>query len=190
MKGATRLSAVFLVTLVIALLLAPTASAAPLHVGDRSGYVATWQATVNRALFAAASVEKKPFTPIVVDGVFGPLTKHATRRFQRVFEAPVTGTVGPSSWIAWYESSLTSACTFGTPPTVEGEVASCVGWWQLTVNKWLAKHQPHEAPLVPDGVFGPLTLAATVSFQAASGLVAEGVVGPHTWNSAAAQELI
>ena len=35
--------------------------------------------------------------------------------------------------------------------------------------------------LYPDGVFGPLTEEAVKEFQRKYGLVADGIVGPHTW---------
>ncbi|MDJ0771511.1 MAG: peptidoglycan-binding protein [Ilumatobacter sp.] len=40
---------------------------------------------------------------------------------------------------------------------------------------------PALAPLVPDGIFGPLTLGATRTFQTANGLVPDGIIGPLTW---------
>lgn len=36
-------------------------------------------------------------------------------------------------------------------------------------------------PLVPDGIFGPLTLGATRGFQTTNGLDPDGIIGPLTW---------
>jgi hypothetical protein len=35
--------------------------------------------------------------------------------------------------------------------------------------------------VTPDGYYGPLTAAATVRFQAAHGLIPDGLIGPRTW---------
>src|SRR5215207_5013951 len=39
---------------------------------------------------------------------------------------------------------------------------------------------PAAPPLVVDGIFGPLTRGATVTFQQSAGLVPDGIVGPLT----------
>jgi peptidoglycan hydrolase-like protein with peptidoglycan-binding domain len=55
---------------------------------------------------------------------------------------------------------------------------------QSTLNAKMPGAQP---PLVPDGAFGPKTLQRVKEFQTANGLVADGVVGPMTWNALQAQ---
>ena len=42
-------------------------------------------------------------------------------------------------------------------------------------------------PLVLDGIFGPLTNAATVAFQNAHGLAPDGIIGPLTWGALESQ---
>jgi hypothetical protein len=41
----------------------------------------------------------------------------------------------------------------------------------------------HGANLTPDGLFGPLTLAAVEDFQTDEGLSEDGIVGPETWDA-------
>jgi peptidoglycan hydrolase-like protein with peptidoglycan-binding domain len=48
------------------------------------------------------------------------------------------------------------------------------------LNNWLA-HAPGRALLALDGVFGPLTQSAVITFQRAKNLPADGMVGARTW---------
>ena len=41
----------------------------------------------------------------------------------------------------------------------------------------------HRLNLVPDGIFGPITEETVRQFQADSGLVVDGIVGPETWKA-------
>ncbi|MET9962260.1 peptidoglycan-binding domain-containing protein [Streptomyces sp. NPDC006326] len=58
------------------------------------------------------------------------------------------------------------------------------GVWcvQLAVNNW-AERTGQGRPLVQDGKFGTNTKTWVVKFQKASGLGADGIVGPSTGNS-------
>lgn len=158
-----------------------------LRQGDRGSEVATWQATVNLMIRLAAADHGR-YLPLAVDAVFGPLTERATRRFQRLFRIPVTGVVGSRSWKAEIGALVTPSCAYAgglsPPPLRAGDQSPCVGWWQLVLNRWMAKHEPARPRLIPDGVFGPLTEAATLAFQDARRIAMDGLVGPRTWRTA------
>ncbi|MGW4928213.1 peptidoglycan-binding domain-containing protein [Agromyces sp. NPDC004153] len=60
-----------------------------------------------------------------------------------------------------------------------GGYSSCIGYIQQLLNY----HRPYGwTPLVVDNAFGPKTRDLTIRVQQTFGLVADGIVGPRTWN--------
>ena len=89
------------------------------------------------------------------DGIFGPLTASAVRKFQAICGITVDGKVGNQTW-----PRLTVQVQFGS-------TGSAVRAVQQNLNVF-------GAGLAVDGIFGPLTQAAVREFQATHGLVVDG----------------
>lgn len=70
-----------------------------------------------------------------------------------------------TAWLARWKAALA-----GKVPE-----SRCTGWLQNALNRL-----GEEPPLVADGSYGPLTVAAVKAFQAAHGLEADGRFGPGT----------
>lgn len=97
-----------------------------------------------------------------IDGDFGPQTTSTVKSFQSAHHLGVDGIVGPQTWSALIVT------------TKQGSTGSAV----IALQRQLNAHGQH---LVTDGNFGPLTRAATESFQRSKGLTVDGVAGPQTW---------
>ncbi|GAC1649614.1 MAG: hypothetical protein NVS4B8_23320 [Herpetosiphon sp.] len=68
------------------------------------------------------------------------------------------------------------------PVVAIGSSGGPVSEAQTDLNLWIAVHpETGLVPLVVDGDFGPRTEHAVRVFQAARGLVVDGIVGPQTW---------
>jgi peptidoglycan hydrolase-like protein with peptidoglycan-binding domain len=84
-------------------------------------------------------------------------------------------------WKTWIESELT-CCGAGYATLGEGmPISPYVTWWQISLDRWLATHDPSLPELIPDGVYGPLTMQATIVYQEAVELAPDGIAGRKTW---------
>ena len=113
--------------------------------------------------------------PGPVDGLYGPLTEAAVKRFQSSAGLQVDGIAGPKT--------LKALRSRWPQPVRRG-----AGYGQRggsdqvrAVQRRLRTADQQPGPV--DGVFGPRTEAAVIRFQSTAGLAADGVVGQYTWRS-------
>jgi len=129
------------------------------------------------------------------NGVFGPDTQAAVRKFQQIFYLLQDGIVGRSTWhkITQIFVAVTKLAELNgegeriglspTPPTVtirQGSRGADVIHAQFLLN-YIGQFYPEIPIPIMDSVFGPTTTAAVTAFQRRFGLTADGVVGPATW---------
>lgn len=112
-------------------------------------------------------------TPLPADGVFGPQTLDAVRRFQRDRGLAADGIVGPETWRSLVEAahSLGDRLLWRSATMMRGDD---VRELQSRLNQLGFDSGPE------DGLFGPLTQAAVEEFQRNVGLEVDGVAGDRT----------
>ena len=160
-----------------------------IRVGDRGESVKQIQRCLNRV-----SQRHSTIPHLTEDGIFGPRTLEAITTFQRIFGLNPDGVVGPLTW-----GRLAQECpaggggsgggndggsTGGAMPAYPG-TALRVGARGESVRQiqHCLNHvsQPCSRRLNEDGVFGPLTHLAVITFQRIFELTPDGIVGPTTW---------
>jgi hypothetical protein len=105
-----------------------------------------------------------------LDGIAGPKTRSATRRFQRRHHLTVDGIAGPQTRAKlgrWARPEL------GTRLLRRG-----MRGWDVAELQFLLRRSGVFVSV--DGIFGPITEAAVVGTQRAAGLQADRLVGPQT----------
>lgn len=106
-----------------------------------------------------------------IDGKFGSMTDRAVRAFQRDLGLVVDGLVGRA----------TKAALAGVErPDDDPDVLSVGSRGETVAALQHALHEHGFDPGPADGIFGPLTLGAVLSFQKYQNLWVDGLVGPRT----------
>ena len=164
----------------------------PLRQGSRGPFVTVIQTELNRISRNYPAIPKIPN----VDGIFGPKTEAAVRKFQEIFDLAVDGVVGKATWYALVR--LYTAVLSLSELRSQGQQFYAINWaypqglqqgargdkvrhlqYMLSV---LSEFIPQIPELTQDGIFGPNTRNAVIAAQLWLGLPQTGVVDETTWD--------
>ena len=130
-----------------------------------------------------------------VSAAFDPALTRSVEAFQQQFRLPVTGQVDEATWEALNAVYLgLMSGTISVPgedapypgsALEEGSTGAAVRQVQQWLNQ-VSRAQCGMVDVTEDGIFGPATRAAVLTFQEAEGLTADGIVGRVTWDALSA----
>ncbi|MDX1691448.1 MAG: peptidoglycan-binding protein [Acidimicrobiia bacterium] len=132
-----------------------------LNLGDRGSLVRDLQ----EALQTAGQ------DPGPIDGIFGPMTDRAVRRFQRQASIVVDGLVGPGTRRAIGTAvgrSPNPSAPASTSPSTPALSPGARGPAVVSLQRELARTGLYRGPI--DGAFGPMTASAVMAFHKVWGL--------------------
>ena len=165
----------------------------PLRVGSTGPNVVIIQTELNRISQNYPAIPKIP----AVDGIFGPRTEAAVRKFQEVFNLSPDGIVGKATWYALVRlytavtrlGELRSlgqqfySISWSPPGTLQqGSTGDKVLQLQYMLSV-LSEYIPEIPPISVDGIYGSATRAAVLAAQRRFRLPETGTVGPQTWDA-------
>ena len=107
-----------------------------------------------------------------IDGVAGPMTAKGIRTFQRLTRLPVTGELGPRT--------RAELGALGRPLVARRVLSQGAYGWDVSSLQFLLARAGHLRLLDVDGHFGASTKAGLMRFQRSRGLAADGVAGSAT----------
>lgn len=178
-------SASALLVLLTAAAIAPTAQAAS-TLDDRSSDITPSEQLISQvgvlrldSRGPAVGLLQQQLTTLgyfsgVVTEFFGPVTEDAVRRFQQDAGLTADGVVGPGT-----DAAIQQRLTPPATPAPSGALRLNDTGEQVSVlQRRLTELGYFSGPVT--GTFGPLTQTAVISFQQASGLTADGIVGTGT----------
>lgn len=105
-----------------------------------------------------------------IDGIYGPMSARALRRFQRRAGLDVDGRVGPATRQALGPLGRPS---FGSRTQSRGALG-----WDVSVTQFLLRQKGARLPI--NGYFGSRTERTVRAFQRSHGLAVDGIAGPAT----------
>ncbi|WP_050697673.1 peptidoglycan-binding domain-containing protein [Anaeromassilibacillus senegalensis] len=164
-----------------------------LREGDTGPNVTVIQTSLNRIS------QNYPAIPKIypVDGVFGPMTTAAVRKFQSIFGLAVDGVVGKGTWyqlVKLYvgvkrlaelnsQGQTFSGISWAYPDAIiEGDSGQKVSHLQYMLAV-LSEFTPQIPPVQVTGVFDAETKSAVLAFQRRAGMPETGEVGAPTWDA-------
>lgn len=116
----------------------------------------------------------------VEDGIYGPQTAAAVRRFQRSQGMPEDGIVGPQTWAVIAKTTPAGEELLRT--TLRGPLYGATGGPDVRAAQEALLARGF-SPGALDGIYGPSTARAVTEFQSKHGLRADGVVDAATWDA-------
>jgi peptidoglycan hydrolase-like protein with peptidoglycan-binding domain len=116
------------------------------------------------------ALQETGHSPGAIDGVFGAQTEAAVKAFQQDRGIAVDGVVGLITWrnideFAEFDEPVLQTGSTGLPVRRAQSRLTAAGFDTGGV----------------DGLFGPQTESGVRTFQGATGLTVDGIVGPNTW---------
>ena len=158
----------------------------PLRPGDRGQNVRLVQfwLKIARSVYSALN-------DVGVDGIFGPSTTAAVKKFQSYFGLASDGIVGRATWSKLYEVYNDAANDLLAPNLRPGDYPGVlrVGSSGRAVRELqfylyiLSAYQSSIPAVSIDGRFGPSPEASVRAYQKFAGLTVDGIVGRATWDS-------
>ena len=165
----------------------------PIRRGDRGEAVQRIQVMLNRISRDYPAIPKV----YPVDGVFGPATESAVKKFQEIFDLTPDGVVGNSTWykmvflyvgVLDLAELISQGQTYypggsGQPfPSVlsEGARGDSVRTIQYVLSV-VSEFYSNIPRVAIDGIYGPATKNAVIAVQRMAGLPQDGIMGPQTW---------
>lgn len=164
-----------------------------LRVGSRGPNVVVIQTSLNRIS------QNYPAIPKVypVDGIYGPQTEAAVRRFQEIFGLTPDGITGRATWYelvrlyvgvnALAELRSQGQRFYQVNWNFAGTIRQGSSGQSVRQLQYMLQVLASVIPAIPavetDGIFGPVTMQAVMAAQRYLGLTQTGVVDRETWTA-------